>query len=195
MAKSKSRGQGRKRRQVDWVVVNDSYGQILGLPNATQIAIALTLPKFWSSMIDPGIAVPVPTYSYPEQDSGQVAYAVRGHVGVVPGTWAVGSRFRMWCRLVVKPIEYDTVGVPIVIEDPNYSLVAPQFANERFLSQWMKWEDFGQGTAGEVMPISWKGQVRIPQDAALWMYFENQSGIAQTLSIHPFLRTLMRADG
>jgi len=195
MAKKSSPGRGRKRRQVDWVVVNDSYGQVLTLPNATQIAIACTLPKFWAGSIDPGLGVPVPNYSFPEQDSGQVAYAVRGHVGIVPGTWAVGSRFRLWIRLVVKPIEYDTAGVPIVIEDANYSLVAPQFANERFLSQWMKWEDFGQGTAGEVMPIGWKGQVRIPQDAALWMYFENQSGITQALTITPFLRTLMRADG
>jgi len=196
MAKS-SRGRGRKssRRNVDWVVVNDSYGQVASIPNATQIAIALTLPKFWAGGIDPNLGVPVPNYSYPEQDSGQVAYAVRGHLGVVPGTWAVGSRFRLWVRLVVKPIEYDTAGVPIVIEDPNYSLVNPVFANERFLSQWVKWEDFGQGTAGEIMPISWKGQVRIPQDAALWMYLENQSGITQTLACTPFLRTLMRADG
>jgi len=194
MAKSSS-GRGRRsRRPMDWVVNRDTYGAVVSLPNATQLASALTLPQGWSSTIDSSLTTPSPGYNFPEQDQGQLAYAVKGHIGIIPGTWAAGSQFRAWFRLVVKPIEFDTVGVPIVIEDPNYSLVATNFANERFLSQWMRWETFAQGTAGEVLPINWRGAARIRQDEALWLYIENQSGITQTLTFHLFLRTLMRAN-
>lgn len=198
MARS-SRGQARtssrKREKVDWVVNPDSYGVTYSVPNATLIAVALTVPKFWASGVDPTLASHIPNFVYPEQSGGQVVRAVRGAISVVPSVWAVGDTFEGLMRLTIKPIEYDTAGVPIWIEDPNYSLALPQFANEQFL--WQKYfrQRFDLGGVGEVHSIQWSGRRMLREDEALWLYIQNTSGFSsQALSGRIYLRTLMRAD-
>lgn len=198
MARS-SRGRGRtssrKREKVDWVVNADSYGVSYVLPNATLIAHALTVPKFWGSYVDPTQAVARGLYEYPEQAQGQVVRAVRGSVSIVPSVWAAGDAFEGMMRLCIKPIEYDTAGVPIWIEDPNYSLVVPQFANEQFLWQKHFRQRFDLGGVGEVHNIAWSGRRMLREDEALWLYIQNTTGVSsQTLSGRIYLRTLMRAD-
>lgn len=195
MAKSRSRGRmTSRRRPVDWVVNDDSYGLNLVLPNATQSHCALTFPKFWASMTTPDFAAAVPNYSYPEQDEGQIAYAIRGDIQVSPGTWAVGSTYNIMMRLVVKPIEYDTGGFAIAITDANYSLFQPQFANERILWQEHRFARQEMGSQSETVRVRWKGAVRIGTEEAIFLFIENQSGITQTMAFVPYLRTLMRAD-
>lgn len=197
MARS-SRGQARtssrKREKLDWVVNADSYGATYGVPNATLLAVALTVPKMWGSYVDPSLTIPRGLYEYPEQAGGQVVRAVRGALSVVPSVWSAGSTFEFMMRLCIKPIEYDTAGVPIWIEDPLYSLTVPQFANEQFLWQKYVRQRFDLGSAGEVHNIAWSGRRMLREDEALWLYIQNFSGLTQTLSGRIFLRTLMRAD-
>jgi len=94
---------------------------------------------------------------------------------------------------VVKQMQWDSA--LLVVDDPNYTLFSPPWANERFLWQRYHFEQFGGGDYGEVFPLdlSWKG-VRLKPDEALFLYIENQTGITQTMVFEPFLRTLMRAN-
>lgn len=194
MARSRG-GRGRKsgKRNVDWVVNDDTYNSALTLPNGGQILIPLTLPKFVASYTDPTFAVGYGNYMWPEQDSGQMVYAVRGEIIVTPTAWAVGTAYRAIMRLVKKPVEYAAAFQAIV--DPNYSLFQAEFANERFLWQNVLYQSFNLGDAGETVNINWKGVCALEPDESLFLAIENQSGITQTLLITPFFRTLMRADG
>jgi len=192
MARSKK--SSRKKRQVDWVVNDETYGLNIILPNASQVALALTLPQFYATYVDPIGGTNIPAYQYPEQDEGQEAYAVRGHVSVVPSVWAVGSTFSCIMRIVKKPISYGVVGAG-AITDLNYSLYQAEFANERFVWQRYILQQNNMGAAGEVYNINWSGHQKLEPDEALWLFIENQSGITQDLRIWPYLRTLMRANG
>lgn len=192
MARSKKMSRSRKRRKLDWVVNSDTYGTAGNLPNATQVALALTIPKFMQTATTFSGFVQIPSYYLPEQDGGQEAYAVRGHYRLSPGTWAAGSLFRVMLRIVVKPMAYDTQF--LVVDDPNYSLFVPEFANEQLVWQRYHYEQFGGGDYGEVYPLNISFKRRIKPDEALFLYVENQTGVTQTVIFEPFLRTLMRAD-
>lgn len=178
---------------MDWVVNNETYGSEANVDNATQIALLLTLPKFWTGGRDLGGSF-VPGYSYPEQQDGQMVYAVKGDINITPNTWALGSVFMLAMRIVKKPIEWDTAGVGVVITDANYSLFQPQFANERFLWQKVTRQQQAFGDIIEDGHVSWKGRCHLEPDEALWLIIENQSGITQRVVIRSWLRTLMRAD-
>lgn len=177
---------------MDWVVNDYTYGQDGNLPNASQVALPLTIPQFMETTTNIAQTTLIPRYALPEQSGGQVAYAVRGHYEISPTTWAVGSAYRLMMRLVVKQTEYNAV--VNAIEDPNYSLFAAAYANERLLWQRLHFEQFGGGDYGEVFQLDWKGLARIKEDEALFLYIENQSGITQTVRFRPYLRTLMRAN-
>jgi len=198
MAKSsRGRGQGRstKRRvPLDWVVQPDTYGynSTLNLPNASQSALALTLPKFLATTEDPTASQDFFGWQFPEQSKGQEAYAVRGTIIMVPSTWAIGSQFHILFRIVCKQVAYGPG--PVSIEDPAYSLVQPQFANERFCWQRVVQQTQVTGNAQETISVNWTGKQRIKEDEALWLYAENQSGVTMTVQLRFYLRTLMRAD-
>lgn len=182
-----------KRMPVDWVVNDETYGQVYNTPNATQGSAALTLPGQFGYDVDSGLAIPIGKYQFPEQSDGQIVKAVRGQFYAVPSTWAVGSVYSLMVRLVVKPIEVDS-GIPTIILDPAYTLFQPPYANERILWQRLIFNRFDLGTATEVHEVNWRGTVRLKSDEALWVIFENQSGITQTATWRFFLRTLMRAE-
>lgn len=196
MATSRSKKSSRSKREpLDWVVNEDSYGASYSLPNASALAFALTLPKFWGSYIDPGLGIARGLYEFPEQKNGQVLRAVRGHFSTLPSTWALGNAFAIMARIVIKPIQYDTAGVPLVIEDPQYNLLEAQFANEQFL--WQKYisQRYDMGGAPEVHMVNWSGRRMLKEDEAAWLYLQNFSGVTMTISGRLFLRSLMRADG
>lgn len=195
MAKSR-RGRGQKAsRKVDWVVNDETYGSVISLPNAAQVLLVLALPRFVTNYRDVNNINNIPGYQFPEQENGQVAYAVRGSMSINPGTWAAGTVLRLMLRLVKKPLDYNNVAMQAIV-DPAYSLFTPEFANERFLWQHYLRESFNFGSPFfEIVPIAWKGVCKLEPDEGLFLAVENQSGITQTVVLNPFLRTLMRADG
>lgn len=195
MQRSKrGRAQTSRKRQVDWVVNDASYGAAYQLPNATVVAIPLTVPEFVSARVDPTLSVTYPSYFWPEQDSGQEVYAVRGQFEVLPSIWAsLGDLYRMFWRVVKKPIEYAT-GFS-AIQDPTYSLGLPEFANERFLAQNVVVGAFSFGSQPEVQNVRWSGHQKLAPDEALFLYIENGTGITQRLDLRIYIRTLMRANG
>lgn len=195
MARS-SRGRGRKsRRNVDWVVNDLTYDfQIpYDLPNNTQVFMPLTIPKFAVSYVDPTVTVGVPAFNFPEQDSGQVAYAVRGQILASPFTWVAGDQWNVFYRIAKFPVEYQS-GFDAVI-DPAYELDDAQFANERFLWQHIQSEHFAFQTLQETVQVNWKGVCKIEPNEALFMVVMNRSNGTIRTILRPFLRTLMRADG
>lgn len=196
MAKS-SRGRGRKRsrRQVDWVCNTSTYDLTnpTVLPNNSIVGLPLTIPEVQASYVDPTIGVAFPRSWWPEQDQGQVAYAVRGQVEIIPGEWAIGATFRLMMRIVKKPMSIGSLFTSI--EDPQYSLFSDIFANERFLWQSLITHQQNLGSVLEVHNVRWTGVQKLEPDEGLFLYVENQSGITQNVIIRPFLRTLMRANG
>jgi len=112
---------------------------------------------------------------------------------MVPSTWTSGSQNRMFYRLVVKPVEYGPG--PEAILEAGYSLLQPQYANERFLWQKIIQSTQVMGDQAENVSVNWSGRAHIKEDEALFLIIENQSGGIQTVNIITFLRTLMRADG
>lgn len=194
MARS-SRGRGRKssKRMVDWVVNDETYGSAITLPNGSQVALALTMPAFMMQGLYPIIGTDNPGYQLPEQDSGQVAYAVRGQMSLNPTIWAAGSILRVMMRIVKKPVEYGSAMQAII--DPQYTLFGAPYANERFVWQHYVRESFTFGAFNaETFRINWKGVQKIEPDEALWLIVENQSGITNEVILNPFVRTLMRAN-
>lgn len=199
MARS-SRGRGRKsstrqRRQVDWVVnelTYDSLANPYSIPNNGIVFAALTIPKWAVSYTDPTFSVQYPGYWLPEQDSGQVAYAVRGTIEQIPETWVAGSFYRMGYRIMKAPVEY-AAGFNS-LTDPAYSIFTAAYANERFLWQRIMTGYFAQGSQPEHVSVDWKGVCKIEANEALFMVLENQTGVTQRVIVRPWLRTLMRAD-
>jgi len=193
MAKS-SRGRGRKRRQVDWVVNYECYGAIYNIPNAAYAMIPLVIPEREAAYVDPTLAVPYPRHYWPEQDSGQEVYAVRGEMEVIPqGTWAAGSFFRLMTRIVKKPMEYGTAFNAIL--DGSYSLADDNFANERFLWQHLNSHQYTLGGVVEVQRVHWKGIQKLDPDEGLFLIAENTTGFTQGVQLQCWLRSLVRANG
>lgn len=200
MARS-SRGRGRKssrRRQVDWVVNDFCYEHTppYNLPANAIVFVPLTVPKWAVSYTDPAFAIQYPGFYLPEQDSGQVAYAVRGQVHSSPQSWVAGDEWAVGYRIAKFPVEYGTSFDAIV--DPNYDLYLAQFANERFLWQDLTYATFNvmdDGGARQVRNISWKGVVKIEPNEALFLVIQNRSNGTVRTTERPFIRTLMRADG
>lgn len=193
MAKKSSRGRGPKR-QVDWVVNRDCYGSAYQITNGAQAYIPLVIPEVQAAYVDPTLALPYPRHYWPEQDSGQVAYAVRGQIRVYPqGTWAAGSFFQLHMRIVKKPMEYGTQFNAIV--DAAYSLTDDIFANERFLWQDIEYHAYSMGEVIEMHQVRWKGIQKLEPDEGLFLVLENSTGLTQTVNAQPWLRTLVRANG
>lgn len=192
MAKKSSRGRGPKR-QVDWVVNPETYGATVAIPNGGFVLLCLVPSLHDRNFVDTTLAVTQPRYMWPEQDSGQVAYAVKGSFSITPSVWAVGTLYRLMARVVKKPMEYGNTFQAIV--DPGYSLFQAEFANERFLWQRYVAQDFGLGSVGETVSVNWSGNQKLDPDEGLWLALENESGITISLIIRAFMRTLMRADG
>lgn len=195
MAKSR-RGRGRKR-QVDWVCNEWTYDLVpFTLDNGDQFVAPLTIPEFVAAYADPSFSVAYNRHQWPEQDQGQVAYAVRGHIECTLAGWASGSRARYGFRIVKKPMEWGA-GILAAMVDPQYSIYSDVFANERFVWQNLQFEDgaFGASLGPTVLTVNWKGVVKLEPDEALWLVGENQTGATQRVDVRPFLRTLMRANG
>lgn len=180
---------------MDWVVNDDTYGPLSSgsVANGGLVANTLTVPQRELDAASAGGAIPWGGYSFPEQKGGMVAFAVRGQYVLTPSAWAVGNSYRVLCRLVVKPFEYQSAGGAIL--DANYTLDTAEFANERFLWQRVHYEQFGAGDYGEIFPLNWSGKCFIPEDSALFFIIENVSGTTQTIAFRQYLRTLVRANG
>lgn len=198
MARKSSRGRGRRsRRAVDWVCNEWTYDLVpFILDNGDMVAAPLTIPEFVAAYADPSFSVAYNRHQWPEQDQGQIAYAVRGHIECILSGWASGSRARYGFRITKAPMEWGA-GILAAMLDPQYSIYADVFANERFVWQNLQLEDgqFGASLGPTVMNVNWKGMVRLEPNEALWLVMENQSGITQRVEVRPFLRTLMRANG
>lgn len=175
---------------MDWVVNDDTYSITpVAVPNGDIVALPLVYPRHvlqeattWNS---PG------GYAFP--DAGrQFVKAVRGQVVVIPGTWAVGSSFRMMMRIVKKPMDFTTGEA---VADALYDLYAAAFANERFCWQHLKNEFYNLGNAWEVMTVRATVNQWLEPDEGLYFIAHNQSGITQTLVLNTFLRTLVSAEG
>jgi len=198
MAKSR-RGRGRKsRRQVDWVVNEWTYDMVpYIIDNGDQFNAPLTIPEFVAAYADPSFSVAYNRGQWPEQDSGQVAYAVRGHIECLLAGWASGSRARFGFRIVKAPMEWGAGLTGAAMLDPQYTLYSSVFANERFLWETKQLEDgqFGASLGPTVLTVNWKGVVKLEPNEALWLIGENATGSVQRVEVRPFLRTLMRANG
>lgn len=196
MARSRGgRARGRStRRNVDWVVLDATYSIVpYVLPNNSIVFAPLTLPEQEASYVDPTLAVPFPRHWWPEQDSGQVAYAVRGDLEVIPSNWAAGSIYRMAMRIAKFPVEWGALFN--ALNDPSYSLYSDLYANSRFLWERKLTGLFTLGGQMENIHINWKGTCKLDQNEALFLILENQSGITSDVQVRPYLRTLMRANG
>jgi len=181
----------RKRMPVDWVVNEQSYGSTGDVSNNTLSAIPLTLPLWTLDNSSFPSATQWGGKAFPEQDQGQLALRVRGHIRVVPTTWALGSEYRVMMRIVVKPYDFATE-LPSL--DGNYALFSSTFANEQFNWQKLVNNQFGLGEAHEVVYVDVKMRQRIKHDEALWLIIENQTGFTSEVRFSPYLRTLMRAQ-
>lgn len=183
----------RKRVPLDWVVNDYTYSaNQQSLSNNEIIGMPLTFPRFILAETTAPGGIDKGGYAYPEQSGGQMAYAVKGSVEVIPETWAVGSIFRYAARIVVKPMDW--TGGLAAITDSAYTLYDAAFANERFLWQKHVTGLFSLGSQAERLYISAKFRAHIPQDSALYIFIENQTGVTSRLFLRFNLRTLMRAE-
>jgi len=163
------------------------------IPANTLVFAPLTVPKYAVSYTDPSFAVQYPGYYLPEQDAGQIAYAVRGQIFAQPTTWVAGDQWNVFYRIAKFPVEYGTSFDAIV--DPAYDLTVATFANERFLWQSIHCNLFAFGTVPEVVNVNWKGICKIEPNEALFLVMHNRSNGSIRTIARPFIRTLMRADG
>lgn len=194
MARS-SRGRGRRssaKKQVDWVVNDGTYGVSYQVDNNQIVYMPLVVPEFLKTFLDPTGVDPRGAYMWPEQDTGIQVMAVKGFLEAVPETWAVGSIYRFSWRLIVRPTEY-ALGY-VAIEDPNYDLTLPQYANERFLSEGKVTGLYSMGGQLEMQRITWKGFRQLEKDEGLYLAVQNHSGITQRINLRPYFRTLTRAE-
>lgn len=198
MARAK-RAMPKRRQALDWVVNEETYGQLAGgtIPVGGLGMFPLTYPKFLvEEQLGPAGPFIRSAAAFPEQRKGQTVKAVRGHVTLQTDTWAVGGRMHWIFRIVKKPIDFSTLGA---IVDGIYALEDPQFANERFVWQEIVYDAFVAGTTTRsLLRVNCKCNVRLEPDEALFFAVENNnvgSFPSNTrIDQQMYLRTLMVAD-
>lgn len=193
MARSKKGGGSRfKRRSVDWVVNDATYGGSIAVANTGLVALPLTIPQMQQDIATLGIGGGGPTtafgWNFPEPNARLRVKAVMGHFTTVPSVWAVGSAYRWLARIVKKPMDLAT---GTAIADALYSLADSEYANERFSWQTMRLQRFDLGAAGETVSVRANVNQSLEPDEALWFIFENISGVTQTITLQTYLRTLV----
>lgn len=160
---------------------------VLGTPVYTPV----TYPWQQKQDVSLGTFSGTSAVAWPEHGEMQVVRAVRGTMIFQPDTWTLGTRYKLTCRLVVRPMDEATDGAII---DP---VEAPQdyfFANEKFLWQWGPFlKTFSTSNDMEVFNIAvkWKGYRRLEKNEAvyMWIALGNQTNV--TMRFETYLRALM----
>jgi len=182
--------------KLDWVVNEDTYGReaTVTVPNGNTAAAPLTYAPFlWQTEMF-AAAIVRTRAAFPEGEK-QFVKAVVGHIGVNTSTWAVGNRFECMLRIVKKPMDFATAGA---IVDTGYDPCDWVYSNERFAWQRYLYAFFtaGSGAAQSlVVPVRATVNQWLEPDEGLYLVYANTgSNTNVSLTFHPFLRTLMRAE-
>lgn len=178
---------------LDWVVNEDTYGPdgVIGLPPSTIAAAPLTYPRRMVEQLLWGPGAARDGAAFPEGEK-QFVKAVVGFIQVTPPTFAVGNVLRLYFRITKKPMDTQTAGA---ITDGAYTIGqagAYSFANERFA-----WQRGLIGVDNDILQVPVKATVNqwLEPDEALFIFYENNSsGLTGTITMTPFLRTLMKAE-
>jgi len=177
---------------LDWVVNEDTYGLdgLITLPQNTIAAAPLTYPRRMVEQLLWGPAATRTGSAFPEGEK-QFVKAVRGYILLTPPTFAIGNMMRCHFRITKKPMDSASAGA---ITDASYTIGAigsADFANERFA-----WQTCLTGTDQDIIQVHVNANVNqwLEPDEALYLFIENLSNWAVTLTFVPYLRTLMKAE-